>query len=195
VSEYIKFTCEHKDAELAPFAGLDDLNVYRIRLRKLGFIGVDSNGVGFGNLSIRDGVTNSFYITGSKTGGIANLTPADCARVVAYDFHRNWLRCQGLTIASSESLTHAAVYQSEPNAGAVIHCHDQKLWTALINHIPTTSAFVAYGTPEMAREVERLFRETDLRVAKIFVMAGHQGGIVTFGANLEEAFGILTRLP
>jgi len=154
---------------------------------------VDSNGIGFGNLSIRDGATNNFYITGSATGGIPELTLADCTRVVAYDFKRNWLRCEGSAIASSESLTQAAVYESDTNAGSVIHCHDSKLWAVLLNQAPTSSNAVEYGTPEMAYEVTRLFKVTDVRRRKILVMAGHEEGIVAFGRDLEEAFAVLMR--
>jgi L-ribulose-5-phosphate 4-epimerase len=193
VSEYIKFTCEHAATDLSPFDGLAELNAYRRKLLQLRLIGADANGVGFGNLSIRDGTTNDFYITGSATGGLPELTLANCARVVAYDFKRNWLRCVGAAIASSESLTHAAVYESDARAGAVIHCHDSKLWTALLNQAPTSSKAVEYGTPEMAYEVLRLFNLTDVKSRKILVMAGHEGGIVTFGRDLEEAFAVLMR--
>ncbi len=103
MSEYIKFTCEHRAAEITPFGGFAELNACRQKLLQLRLIGVDSNGVGFGNLSIRDGTTNNFYITGSATGGLAELTLANCARVVAYNFKKNWLRCVGGAIASSES--------------------------------------------------------------------------------------------
>jgi L-ribulose-5-phosphate 4-epimerase len=193
VSEYIKFTCEHAATALSPFEGLAELNAYRWKLLQLRLIGVDANGVGFGNMSIRDGTTNNFYITGSATGGIAELTLANCARVVAYDFKRNWLRCVGAANASSESLTHAAVYESDARAGSVIHCHDSKLWAALLNRAPTSSKAVEYGTPEMAYEVLRLFNLTDVKSRKILVMAGHEGGIVTFGRDLEEAFAVLMR--
>ena len=152
---------------------------------------MDPNGIGFGNLSIRHGTTNDFYISASATGGIPKLTLTDYAKVVAYDFARNWLRCEGSALASSESLTHAAVYESEAQAGAVIHGHNSKLWTALLGRTPTTSKTVEYGTPEMAYEVRRLFQNTEVKSRKIFVMAGHEGGIVTFGKNLEEAFAVL----
>lgn len=193
MSEYIKFTCEHAVVPAVLFDGFAELNACRQKLRRLGMIGVDANSIGFGNLSIRDGTTNSFYITGSATGGIFELTLADCARVVAYDFARNWLRCEGPAIASSESLTHAAVYESEAKTGAVIHGHNLKLWTALLGQAPTTSKAVEYGTPEMAYEVRRLFKTTDVKSGKIFVMAGHEGGVVTFGENFEEAFTVLER--
>ena len=193
MSEYVKFTCEHATTELSPVDGLAELNAYRRKLLQLRLIGLDSNGVGFGNLSIRDGTTNNFYITGSAMGGIAELTSADYASVVAYDFKKNWLRCVGAAIASSESLTHAAIYESDAKAGAVIHCHDSKLWTALLNQAPTSSKAVEYGTPEMAYEVLRLFNLTDVKSRKILVMAGHEGGIVAFGRDLEEAFAVLMR--
>ena len=46
---------------------------------------------------------------------------------------------------------------------------------------------VAYGTPEMADAVRRLFVESDLPQKRIFGMAGHEDGIVTFGRNAEDA--------
>ena len=75
----------------------------------------------FGNVSVRDGRMTSFSITGSAAGGLAELTPADCVRVVAYDFARNWLSYEGIAIPSSESLTHAAIYESDSITSAVIY--------------------------------------------------------------------------
>ena len=191
MSEYVKFTYERAVSELAPFAGVVELNACRQKLLERRLIGVDSSGTSFGNISIRDGVTNNFHITGSGTGGIQELMLSDCAKVVAYDFERNWLRYEGSTIPSSESLTHAAIYKADARAAAVIHCHDSALWAALLDEAPTTSNAIAYGTPEMAYETMRLFRVTDAQTRKILVMAGHKGGIVVFGGNLEEAFAVL----
>src|SRR6476469_9156748 len=95
----VKFTCDRVAVELSRFPGFDELNKYRRKLLRLGTIGVDRNGVGFGNLSVRNGATSHFYITGSGTGKLPELTPADCARVVAYDFARDWLQCEGVTVA------------------------------------------------------------------------------------------------
>jgi L-ribulose-5-phosphate 4-epimerase len=193
VSEYIKFTCEQVGAEITRFGNLAELNAYRRKLLQLRLIGVDAKGIGFGNLSIREGATKIFYITGSATGWKPELTLADCTRVVAYDFEKNWLRYDGSAIPSSESLTHAAVYESDAKVGSVIHCHESKLWAALLNKAPTSSKTVDYGTPEMACEVKRLFNVTDLQSRKILVMAGHEGGIVAFGKDLEKAFAVLMR--
>ena len=192
MSEYIKFRCEHEQTEKTPFAGFDQLNAFRSKLRQRGLIGIDASGIGFGNLSVRDHA-NGFRITGSGTGGLPELTLANYTKVVAYDFAGNWLRCEGPAIASSESLTHAAVYASESTAGAVIHCHNSTLWAALLNHAPTTSKAAEYGTPELAFAVERLFKNSDVKAKRIFVMAGHEGGVVVFGKNLGEAFALLER--
>jgi L-ribulose-5-phosphate 4-epimerase len=191
VSQYVKFTYKRVRADIAPFTALAELNACRRRLLHLRVMGVDSNRVGFGNVSVRDGVSKNFYITGSATGGLPELRPTDCVRVVAYDFARNWLRYEGAAIPSSESLTHAAIYKSEASTSAVIHCHDSDLWAALLNRRPTTSKSVPYGTPEMAYEIIRLFKETDVRSKKILVMAGHEPGVVTFGKNLGDAFDVI----
>jgi ribulose-5-phosphate 4-epimerase/fuculose-1-phosphate aldolase len=191
VSEYVKFRSECTNGELTPFDGFAELNAYRRKLRELRLIGVESNGVGFGNLSVRDGATKNFYITGSATAAIPELRLADCAKVVAYDFERNRVRYEGSTVPSSESLTHAAIYESDANVGAVIHCHDSGLWAVILNQAPTTSKTVEYGTPEMAYEIMRLFGVTDVHSKRIFLMAGHEGGIVTFGRDLAEAFAVL----
>jgi L-ribulose-5-phosphate 4-epimerase len=193
VSEYVKFSCERIAAEITSFGGLAELNAYRTKLLDLHLIGVGPNGIAFGNLSIRDGSTDNFYITGSATAGIQELTLAHCAKVVACNFERNRLRYEGSAMPSSESLTHAAIYESDSIAGAVIHCHDFKLWKALLNQAPTTSMAAEYGTPELACEIMQLFTRTDVQRRKILVMAGHEGGILTFGKGLEEAFAVLQR--
>jgi len=45
----------------------------------------------------------------------------------------------------------------------------------------------------MAYEIMRLFSVSDVRSKKKFVMAGHEGGIATFGKNLEDAFDVVMR--
>jgi ribulose-5-phosphate 4-epimerase/fuculose-1-phosphate aldolase len=194
VSKYVKFTYERARADIPPFGALAELNACRRKLLDQHLLGVDSNRVGFGNLSVRDGVSRNFYITGSATGGLPKLSLTDCVRVVDCDFKKNWLRYEGTAIPSSESLTHAAIYKSDSMTSAVIHCHDLGLWAALLDRAPTTSKAVAYGTPEMAYEIIRLFEVSDVRSKKMFVMAGHQAGIAAFGKNLEDAFDVLMRV-
>ncbi len=187
----VKFHYESSEGELAPFPLFEELNAARQELRRLGLLGVDESGIGFGNVSLRDGTTDSFYITGSGTGALHSLGRQDYAKVIACDFERNWLRCEGRAIASAESLTHAAVYSMAPEVRVVVHGHDRLLWQSLRERGAATSPVVPYGTPEMAREVQRLFRETDVRSWKIFAMAGHRDGIVAFGHDFRQALAAL----
>jgi Class II Aldolase and Adducin N-terminal domain len=193
MSHYVKFTYQCARADIPPFKALAELNASRRKLLELGVIGVDSKGIGFGNVSLRDDDTNTFYITGSTTGSLPELTPADCDRVIAYNFASNWLCYEGIAIPSSESLTHAAIYESDPATSAVIHCHDSAVWARLLDRAPTTSRSVVYGTPEMAYEIVHLFDTSDVRSKKIFAMGGHENGIVTLGKNLDEALDVLRR--
>ncbi len=64
----VKFHYESSGTELAPFPGFEELNAARQELRRLGLLGVNESGIGYGNVSLRDGTTDSFYITGSGTG-------------------------------------------------------------------------------------------------------------------------------
>ena len=155
----------------------------------MGLLGVNKDGVGFGNVSLRSGA--GFYVTGSGTGALPVLTLQDYAKVVAWDFERNWLRCEGQVIASAEALTHAAVYAMEAEVCVVIHGHSHALWQELVKRGPATSADVPYGTPEMASEVQRLFRETNVPATKLFAMGGHEDGIVAFGHDSRQALATL----
>ncbi len=83
------------------------------------------------------------------------------------------------------------IYSGHPGIGAIIHVHHAQLWKQLLHQVPTTGAEVPYGTPEMAAETQRLFRETPLLQQKIFVMAGHEEGVVTFGETLQVAYRVL----
>ncbi len=187
----VKFHYESDGEALALFPGFDELNAARQELRRMGLLGVDDNGIGFGNLSLRDGTTDSFYITGSGTGALCSLGLQDCAKVIEWDFERNWLRCEGRAIASAESLTHAAVYLMAAEVRVVMHGHDRRLWRSLCECGTATSAVAPYGTPEMALEVQRLFRETGMLGARIFAMAGHRDGVVVFGRDFRQALSAL----
>jgi L-ribulose-5-phosphate 4-epimerase len=187
----VKFHYESSGTELAPFSGFEELNAARQELRRLGLLGVHESGIGYGNVSLREGMTDSFYITGSGTGVLETLGWQDYAKVVAWDLARNWLRCEGRAIASAESLTHAAVYSMAGEVRVVVHGHDPRLWQSLCQRGIATSPAVPYGTAQMAREVQRLFAETDVRNLKIFAMAGHEDGIVAFGQDFRQALAIL----
>ncbi|MEO1049308.1 MAG: class II aldolase/adducin family protein [Bacteroidota bacterium] len=183
---YIKFNHEWIKAEPFPCELIDEINLWRNKMYELGLIGMYDNGIGYGNISQRV-FHNEFLISGSATGGKPKLNELGYTCVESYDFKQNFLVCRGPIIASSESLTHAAIYEQSPDIKAVIHVHSLSAWKNLLGKVPTTKADVPYGTPEMAGEIERLFKETDVANQKILAMAGHEEGIVTFGSTFEEA--------
>ena len=188
---YIKFNCEFIKEDPLAIHKLSEINLWRNKLYRLGLIGADTDGVGFGNISIRY-ENNTFIITGSATGTLAELNENDYVLVETYDFMNNSLTCRGPVRASSESLSHAAVYDCSPDTMAVIHVHHLGLWEKLIDTVPTTEPNISYGTPEMANDIKRLFRESDFGGDGIIAMGGHQEGIIFFGRTLATAGNMLS---
>lgn len=193
---YIKYRCEWIEEDAIAPSSITELTRYRNALHKLAFIGEYPNGIGFGNISKRrQNVVGEdrreFVISGTQTGNLPTLTAADYSLVTDFDPVQNTLTCKGLRKASSESLTHGVIYDSALSISAIIHVHHPQLWKTLLNQVPTTNADVPYGTPEMAAETQRLFRESPLLQQRIFVMAGHEDGVVTFGENFSIAYRTL----
>jgi L-ribulose-5-phosphate 4-epimerase len=187
---YIKYQCNWVKSQPPDAFLIEELNNWRAKCHTLGLIGVYPNGIGYGNISIRLN-DRHFLITGSATGHLSELSANHYTTVTDYHFGENRLTCEGPIQASSESLTHAAIYEADKAVNAVIHIHSKNMWNVLMNKIPTTSPKVEYGTPQMAMEILRLFQETDLMTKKILVMGGHEEGILSFGKTLDEAGGLL----
>jgi L-ribulose-5-phosphate 4-epimerase len=187
---YIKFNCNWIPSNNIPIGKVAALNVWREIMYSRGLIGMYPNGIGFGNISMRCD-ENSFLISGTATGGISKLNESHYSLVTEYDLRANSITCIGPIKASSESLTHALIYECSPGTNAVIHVHSLDLWKRLFHHVPTTGEDISYGTPEMANEMKRLVDETALDKEKIIVMAGHRDGIISFGKDLGEAASIL----
>ena len=197
----IKFSMEHEESSALPMAELAELNGWRRILYQLELIGQDParyGGYGYGNISCRrppyDGAANqrAFVISGTQTGGMPILEPEQYTTVTGYYPKRNLLISHGPIQPSSESLTHGTVYDLDNSVRWVLHAHSPHIWQqAQELDVPMTAADVAYGTPEMAAEVARLFAESDVRTRGIFGMGGHEDGIVTFGSTAEEAGNVL----
>jgi ribulose-5-phosphate 4-epimerase/fuculose-1-phosphate aldolase len=186
----LKFHCNWIQEKPISNNLLKELNAWRDKLYESGLIGVYDNGIGYGNISIRHEQTH-FIITGTATGQYKKLSPKHYTKVTEYDLIKNSLTSVGPIKASSESLTHAVIYDYDKNINAVIHVHHLGLWRKLMNKVPTTDTSVEYGTTAMANEIIRLFKETHLSQKKILVMAGHEEGIVCFGKNLNEAGSVI----
>lgn len=190
----IKFNCQWIKQPLS-IPVPDELLTWRDRMYNLKLIGhyQDIN-IGYGNISMK--TPEGILISGTQTGNIYPIQPQHFTLVTDYDIDKNTIECRGLIKASSESMTHIALYKCDSSIEAIIHIHNLKLWQNLLNQIPTTKKEVAYGTPDMAKEIFRLFQETNVQQQKILVMAGHEEGIIAFGKSLEEAGNILlTHIP
>lgn len=169
---------------------IDRLNRWRPALYEAGLVGYDAtHDVGYGNISIRVGDDGRFAISGTQTGRHPELGIEHYALVTAVDIAANRVVCRGPVQASSESMTHAAIYRLAPDIGAIVHAHDEDLWLRLKGTVPTSDESVAYGTPAMAQEFERLYRDTDFATSGIAVMAGHAGGLLAIGRDIEQAAG------
>lgn len=182
----IKFKCEWQSHEPFDFPPLKSLILWRDRMFAMGFIGVYPDGIGYGNISVRLSDT-TFLISGTQTGHLQQTERSHYTLVDDWSISQNWLHCRGPVKASSESLTHAALYEFSGDIHAIIHIHEPSLWQACKYKLPTTRATVPYGTPDMAAEMWRLFQEENLIQHKILVMAGHDDGLLAFGVTLEDA--------
>ncbi len=184
----IKYESHWRKTDPLNNAEIASLNRWRRPLYDAGLIGhYDEHGVGFGNLSVRAGTEGQFIISGSQTGHLPVLGAEHYALVEDYDIDRNRVFSSGACEASSESMSHAVIYELDPKIGAVVHVHSKELWAGLKGSAATTDAAIAYGTPEMAQEFRRLFRESDFQKTGIAVMAGHDSGLISTGSNLQEA--------
>lgn len=185
---YIKFACHLIPEKIEiPASLFDPLNFWREEMWHKSFIGAYSDGIGYGNISIRVPQSDDFYISGSATGGIPELDQFHYPLVERCDLAQNALWCRGVVKASSESMSHAAIYSCDSCIGAVVHIHSRKLWERYLDILPTTAKEVEYGTPEMAYEIIRLMGLAETQNKKVFVMGGHFEGIVAFGKTIEEA--------
>lgn len=195
---YIKFSVHLNETEILVPDALQVLNATRTTLFDTGMIGILPDGVGFGNVSIKDPGSDIFYISGTATGGKRILDPCDYCRVDACSVERNEVYCSGHIRASAETLSHYAVYQAKPAIHCVIHIHHKAFFQKLLkSDCPATSAEAAYGTPEMAYDIEALVKRNP-EPHGILVMTGHEDGVIAYGTNVEAAYDALMshfRLP
>ena len=183
-----KFDVEWIHAGPLDLPEIDELINWRKPLYDAGLVGEYADiGIGYGNISARVGDSERFVISGTQTGHIADTGPEHYALVSEVDINSNRVVCEGPVQASSEAMTHATIYALNESIHAVVHIHSTPLWLALKDKIPTTSADVPYGTPEMALEFRRLFVETDFCTTGVAVMAGHDDGLVSIGRSMSEA--------
>jgi ribulose-5-phosphate 4-epimerase/fuculose-1-phosphate aldolase len=183
-----------KKTQTIPTIEYQELESVRKVLHKLNRIGAYSNGIGFGNLSIKRNYqshfkTNQkqFLISGTQTGELSELTRVHYTRVVDYDLDKNEIKVIGPIKASSESLTHASIYESSNNINCVLHIHNFKIWNSLLKSTyPKIPKDVEYGTKEMAQFARKIVLGTKKNEFNLFAMEGHEEGVIFFHENLTQ---------
>ena len=188
----IKFSLNHKEKDILKNEDIRDLNYYRGILKDKNLIGVYPSDhdkfpdVGFGNISKR--IDDEFIITGTQTGHKTKLEPEDYALVKNYNIKDNKIISSGMTKPSSESITHGAIYNADKDIKCVMHIHSEDIWKNYDDlGLYYTPEDAEYGSSELAEEVEKLFKETNVKKKRIFVLLGHEEGVISFGENCEEA--------
>ena len=197
----IKFNLLFTNTAPVTMDSINDLETWRGILWQHKLIGQDPSryaGYSYGNVSKRIGSPAAprghirFIISGTQTGERAHLDNTHYAIITACDTGNNRIVAEGPIRPSSESLTHGILYDLDADIGFVFHVHSKEIWDSAPKlGLPITSPSVAFGTPAMAYEVQRLFNETELANRRIFSMGGHEDGVVSFGQTAEAAGTIL----
>jgi L-ribulose-5-phosphate 4-epimerase len=189
---YIKFQVNWKKGLPLASEEIETLNYWRQQLFESKLIGAYPDGIGYGNISCRYKDTNAFIISGSATGNFPVLSLQHYSLVTKVDAANNQLWCTGPIVASSESMSHSAIYSRCPDVMGVVHIHHLEMWEQLLHQVPTTDASAEYGSPEMVISINQLLN-TSLQCDQpgIFVMEGHKEGVFAFGHSLEAASTLL----
>ena len=176
---------------------LSDLNTCRSVMIANGLLGQDEHryhGYGFGNLSIRhtDSTESSaFLISGSQTGQLNSLAAKHLSCITHINVKQNNLCAYGDVEPSSESMTHGVLYQQNDQIKAVVHVHSPEIWQhADCLGLAATAKDIPYGTPEMAIAVQKL-SSTQSSLPIIFVMKGHEDGVVAAGTTFAQCTHVL----
>ncbi len=189
---YIKFNYTWQKAKaLSSSTATAQLKKYRSFFWQKKLIGRNQQGVGFGNISYR--VKKGFIISGNATGGYKYLNNKHFALVYGWDYQKNHITCQGATVASSESLSHAAVYDCLPKVQVVVHIHNLLLWKKHLNKIPTTSPIATYGTPAISQEIKKILNKKNEPIGAL-VMGGHKEGLLIYGQSFTDIKTVLKKL-
>lgn len=174
-----------------------ELEKWRDTLYKLKLIGEYlPEKIGYGNLSQRKEYlflhkteNPQFIITGTQTGGLPTLFGNHYTRVLDFDLAKNLVKVKGPLEASSEALTHAAVYEGNTSINVVFHIHSTAIWKGMIKeNYPATAKEIPYGTLDMAQAVQNIVKNND---TGLIVMKGHDDGVISFAPDMDTAGKLL----
>jgi hypothetical protein len=186
----IKYSAIHTNDNPPNHPYLSELDAARTQLYDLGLVGAYPDGIGYGNVSIRH--KSGCIISGTATGAERVLGARRYSSVLSFDLHNNIVHTKGLIKASSESMTHCAIYQANSLVQCVLHVHHRELWQKLLQYTNIAiPADIAYGTPQMALSIARLVGAQS-KPFGILVMGGLEEGIVAYGQTISLALSQIT---
>lgn len=166
----------------------------RAELRRRGWLGRDADrygGFAYGNLSARCG--DGFVVSGTQTSDLDGTEDELFCWVRGWRLEENRVTSTGPVAPSSESLSHAALYQAASRVRAVLHVHAPELFESAAGRaLPATGPEAEAGTVAIALDLLRLGRA--LPAAGVVRMAGHRDGLLAHGAGAGEALATLTAL-
>lgn len=123
---YIKFNCDWTFKPLQINIP-EDLLFYRDKLHELKLIGhFEDLNIGYGNISVK--TDNGIIVSGTQTGNIFPINKESFTLVTNYEIAKNNVVCEGPVKASSETMTHAALYEVDDTIKAIIHVHNKAMW-------------------------------------------------------------------
>jgi hypothetical protein len=145
------------------------------------------------DFNMRDGEA-VFWISGTATGAERELPLEAYCRVDSFNPKTNEVWCTGHVKASSETMSHGAVYEANDAVRCVIHVHSRELFELMLaGQFAKTPKEAEYGTPELAEAVQALV-ESAGTAQGVFVLAGHQDGVMAYGSDIESARDVLLAL-
>lgn len=192
---YRKFSDEKREG----FQGLSDFKRLHHELHKMGMLGFyEDHQVSYGNLSHKDESTGKIFVSSTDTGRLKELENENICQLVEVEVENNLVRYLGDNPPSSESMTHYFCYQTYDSFSWIAHIHHKPIWNYYLeNNLPAISENVAYGTPEMAKEMKSLLGnhiETDPDLSSFsLAMAGHEDGVIYCTKKADECLNLIVR--
>ncbi|MCX8190414.1 MAG: class II aldolase/adducin family protein [Candidatus Diapherotrites archaeon] len=189
----VKFSYSLNAAKM-PLGRISNLVFWRDKLFDIGLIGVYNKGlmkgIAYGNISMRANFRGKrgFFITGSQTGSIKKLAPDKYCFIESFNINKNFVKALGSIAPSSESLTHGAIYSTNPRIGAVVHIHNKEIFEKAdklsLDHI---SERATYGSVDLAIEIKKAIKRIGYPEIGTIVTLGHKDGIFVWHKSIEEA--------
>ncbi len=168
-----------------------ELEKWRAIFYKMNLVGeYQSSGLGYGSLSRRlQAGQDSFVITGYQTGSMSHLGGRNYTKVIKCDLNKLTVEANGPTAPSGDSINHCAIFSSGHAINAVFYVHHKMLWEFMLtNNYDKVGKGLQSGSKELAEACKQYATN---KKQGIFALEEHEGAIISYGQNIEEAGKII----